>query len=112
MFLETMLLLMLVYPTATNYSVLPIRRKAAGEAEVHAADTDVIYVIDGEATLVTGGSVTGGRTTAPGETRGAGIAGGTARRIAKGDVVTVPKGIPHWFSKVAGSVTYLVVKVR
>ena len=53
-----------------------------------------------------------GKTTAPDEIRGAAIAGGDTRRLAKGDVVIVPNGTPHWFKEVDGPVLYYVVKVR
>jgi mannose-6-phosphate isomerase-like protein (cupin superfamily) len=95
-----------------NYNVMIMRRVAAGTAEWHEKDTDVVYVIDGAATLVTGGTMPDVKTTEPGEKRSPTIAGGTAHHIAKGDVLTIPGGMPHWFSAVEGSVTYFVVKVR
>ena len=95
-----------------NYSVMAIRRTEAGQSEVHEKDTDVFYVIDGAATFTTGGSMIEGKSTGPGEIRGAGIREGKGRRIAKGDVLTIPAGTPHWFSAVESSVTYFVVKVR
>ena len=95
-----------------NYMVHTSRRDAAGQAEVHTKDTDIIHVIDGTATLVTGGTVVEGKPTAPDEIRGARIAGGETRHIAKGDVVIVPNGTPHWFEQVDGTLTYYVVKVR
>jgi glc operon protein GlcG len=95
-----------------NYMVHTSRREQAGQAEVHARDTDVIHVLDGSATLVTGGTVVDGKATAPDEVRGARIAGGETRRITKGDVVIVPSGTPHWFEAVDGPLTYYVVKVR
>jgi mannose-6-phosphate isomerase-like protein (cupin superfamily) len=81
-------------------------------AEVHHRDADVIYVLEGSATFVTGGEVIGGRTTAPDELRGTEIRGGETRTIRKGDVVIVPKGTPHWFKQIDGPVLYYVVKVR
>jgi glc operon protein GlcG len=95
-----------------NYMVHASRRDKAGMAEVHSADTDVIYVLDGSATFVTGGSVEGGHEVEPGELRGTAIAGGDTRQIAKGDVLIVPAGVPHWFRQVPGVLTYYVVKVR
>lgn len=95
-----------------NYMVHASRREKAGQAEVHVLDTDVIYVQDGSATLVTGGSVLGGKTIEPNEIRGDSISGGESRRITRGDVITVPNGTPHWFEEVKGPLTYYVVKVR
>ncbi len=95
-----------------NYTVMTMRRTDAGQAEWHEKDTDVVYVIDGAATVVTGGTMPDAKITEPGEKRSATIAKGTAHRISKGDVLTIPNGMPHWFSAVEGSVTYFIVKVR
>jgi len=97
---------------AGRYMVHASRRDAAGQAEVHDKDTDIIYVLEGSATLVTGGSVVDGRTTAPDEVRGSAIKEGEARRLAAGDVVVVPNGTPHWFQEVQPPLLYYVVKVR
>jgi len=93
------------------YKVHASRRTAPGEAEIHVRDTDLIYVLEGSATLVTGGTLVGGRDVAPGELRGASIEGGDARALAPGDVVVVPHGTPHWFREVDGPLLYYVVKV-
>lgn len=95
-----------------NYMVHASHRDAAGMAEVHVDDTDIVYVLEGSATFVTGGHVEGGHTTAPGEIRGAAIRGGETRHIAKGDVLIVPNGTPHWFMDVTAPFNYYVVKVR
>lgn len=94
-----------------NYKVHASRRVEPGEAEVHDVDTDIIYVLDGEATFVTGGALVGGRTIAANETRGPEIRGGTTRRLSKGDFIVVPNGTPHWFQGVRGTFLYYVVKV-
>lgn len=95
-----------------NYMVHASRRDKPGQVEVHVLDTDVIYVQDGAATLVTGGSVVGGQTIEANEIRGDSISGGETRRITRGDVIAVPNGTPHWFQDVKGTLTYYVVKVR
>jgi len=95
-----------------NYKVHASRRDAAGQAEVHAFDTDIVHVLSGSATFVTGGRLMKGRETAPEETRGDGIEGGESREIRAGDVIIVPAGIPHWFKAVPAPMTYYVVKVR
>ena len=95
-----------------NYMVHASHRDGNGMAEVHTEDTDIIYVLEGSATLVTGGTVVNPATIAPGEIRGASVRGGTARTITKGDVIVVPDGVPHWFEQVPGPLNYYVVKVR
>jgi mannose-6-phosphate isomerase-like protein (cupin superfamily) len=86
-------------------------RDAAGKVEVHDKETDVLYVVDGEATFVFGGKMVGGKVTSPGQWLGTDITGGETHHIAKGDVFVIPAGIPHWFKEVPKSVSYFVVKV-
>lgn len=95
-----------------NYMVHASRREKAGMSEVHELDTDIIYVLDGTATFVTGGKSVDPKQTAPNEFRGTMIEGGETRQLKKGDVVIVPKGTPHWFKQVDGAFLYYVVKVR
>ncbi|HEU4403026.1 MAG TPA: cupin domain-containing protein [Candidatus Polarisedimenticolia bacterium] len=95
-----------------GFAVHASRRDAAGQAEVHLKETDVIHVLEGSVTFVTGGEVVEGRATAPEEIRGSSIRGGETRRLAKGDVIVVPNGVPHWFKEVPGPFIYYVVKVR
>src|SRR5437867_8633400 len=73
-----------------NYMVHASRREAAGQAEVHTRDTDIIYVLEGATTFVTGGTVVDGKTTALDEIRGTAIKDGESRHLAKGDVIIVP----------------------
>ena len=95
-----------------NYMVHTSRRTTPGQAEIHTRDTDIIYVVEGSATFVTGGTAVGAKETAADELRGAAIDGGVTRRIAKGDVITVPAGTAHWFKDVPGPLAYYTVKVR
>ena len=95
-----------------NYMVHASHREAEGMAEVHVLDTDIIYVLEGAATFITGGTVVDGKTTEPFEIRGAFIQGGDSRRIGKGDVIIVPNEVPHMFHDVQGPLNYYVVKVR
>jgi quercetin dioxygenase-like cupin family protein len=94
-----------------EYKIHASRREAPGMAEVHERDTDIIHVLDGTATLVTGGRVRDAKPTAPGEIRGAAIDGGTTYRLAKGDVLVIPHHTPHWFTEVSAPFLYYVVKV-
>lgn len=94
-----------------GFTVSGSHRDKAGQVEVHDKETDVIYVMDGEATFVTGGTMVGGKSTKPGQYLGSDITGGETHRLTKGDVIVVPAGTPHWFKDVPLSVSYYVVKV-
>lgn len=94
----------------TAYKVHASRREAPGMAEVHTVDVDVIYVLEGTATIVTGGAIAGGREIAAGEIRGTSIDGGRAQRLSPGDVLVVPNGVPHQFTAVKAPFLYYVVK--
>lgn len=93
-----------------GYKVHASRREGPGLSEVHVRDTDIIYVLEGTATIVTGGEVVDGKTTAPDEIRGASIRGGASQRLAKGDLFIVPNGVPHLFKDVQAPFLYYVVK--
>ena len=95
-----------------NYMVHASRREKSGQAEFHEKDADVIYVLEGTATLVTGGEVVDGKTIAPDEIRGSSIKGGETRKLSQGDVIIVPHSTPHQFTEVTNPFLYYVVKVR
>ena len=95
-----------------NYKIHASHRDEPGIAEVHTHDTDIIYMLEGSALLVTGGRVVDGKNIAAEEIRGKEVTGGESRRIGKGDVIVIPHGTPHWFKEVNGPVNYYVVKVR
>jgi mannose-6-phosphate isomerase-like protein (cupin superfamily) len=86
-------------------------RDKGGQVEVHDKETDVLYIVDGEATFVMGGQMVGGKVTAPGQWLGTDITGGETHKIGKNDVFVIPAGVPHWFKEVPKSVNYFVVKV-
>ena len=86
-------------------------RDKGGQVEVHDKETDVLYIVDGEATFVVGGKMVGGKSPRPDQWLGTDITGGETRQLVKGDVMVVPAGVPHWFKEVPKSVSYYVVKV-
>jgi len=95
-----------------NYKVDASHRDAAGVVEVHTRDTDIIYMLEGTATLVTGGTAVDAKMIEPEEIRAKESRGGDSRAITKGDVVVIPNGTPHWFKEIKGPINYYVVKVR
>lgn len=100
----------LVVDTPT-YKVDAGRRTEPGEVEYHERVTDIMYVLDGEATVVTGGEMQDVRVVGPGERRAARTTGGIAQRITPGDVLVVPAAVPHHFTEVTDPFRYYVVKV-
>ena len=95
-----------------NHLTMIAHREGDGEAELHEGQVDFFVVQGGEATLVVGGEVVGGRTTAPGEIRGPSISGGARRALAVGDIVHIPAKTPHQLLLAPGKeFTYFVVKV-
>jgi mannose-6-phosphate isomerase-like protein (cupin superfamily) len=77
---------------------------AVQAASVHDKDAELFYMIDGTATLVTGGKLVEG--TKDGDNwRGKGIEGGKAQKMSKGDFMLVPAGVPHWFTNIDGQIT-------
>jgi mannose-6-phosphate isomerase-like protein (cupin superfamily) len=94
-----------------DYTVTGSHREKPGNVEVHDKETDVIYMIEGDATFVTGGTVVGLHQTKAGQSIGSETKGGESHHLTKGDVIVVPAGVPHWFKEVHPSVSYYVVKV-
>ena len=93
------------------------RRSGAGEPQyaiIHPFSTEIYYIIEGTASLVTGGrlDLPLAPSADPDIVRSKAIKDGVARKVAKGDVIVVPPGTPHWFSAIEGSITYLESRVR
>ncbi len=93
-----------------DFTVMMMKRTGAGHVEVHAKETDTFYILDGEATFVTGGTMIGGRTSRPDQQLGESIKGGQTYHLSKGDVIVIRAGTPHWFKQVPRSIRYYVVK--
>lgn len=83
--------------TLSPYNVAVERRlpRAQG-ASLHEAQAELFYVIEGSATLLTGGKLIGD-TRNGSNLSGKGIEGGVRQSFSKGDFLLVPSGIPHQF---------------
>jgi len=87
----------------------------------HAQVTEVYHIIDGSGTFVTGGTIANARAVPADNvihtilvgpsTTGSALQGGQSRHVGPGDVIIVPPGVAHWFSKVDADMNYLVVRV-
>ncbi len=98
--------------SVTLYPGVVIRKRLEGpnNASVHCAECDkadvdeITYIMDGTGTFVTGGTMPDPKN------RTAGIKGGEAHDVKPGDVIVVPAGTAHWFSKINGHVTMLEMR--
>ena len=85
------------------------RVPVAQSASVHETDAELFYVIDGGATLVTGGTLIEPTRNGANLTSTKGVAGGVSQKLSKGDFVMVPAGVPHWFTNIQGSITQMAL---
>jgi glc operon protein GlcG len=88
------------------------RRDGPGEVEYHAHTVDVMHVVQGTATVLTGGEMVGARSAGDGELRADSVKGGHAHDLGVGDVLAIPAGVPHQFTRVSHPFLYFVVKVE
>jgi mannose-6-phosphate isomerase-like protein (cupin superfamily) len=94
-----------------HYRINVVQRAKGAGAIAHPDGTEVHHIIDGTATLVTGGSIVPGKPAGEGSAAtSATIEGGVSRRVAKGDVILIPAGTPHWYKDLDGPITYLEVR--
>ena len=95
-----------------NRTFIVAHREGSGLAEWHEREADVMFISAGQVTMVYGGTIVDGKTTAPGEIRGASIQGGTEAKLGPGDVLHIPAKVPHQMMLAPGmKVTYFVTKV-
>ncbi len=88
-------------------------RTGDGLAELHENFADLFCVLDGHASLLTGGVIADAASIASGETRGSHIEGGARQQMRVGDVAHVPAGLPHQMLVADGqSITCLVMKIQ
>ncbi|HEV7218999.1 MAG: cupin domain-containing protein [Terriglobales bacterium] len=97
---------------SSNYKVMTAQRTEAGSVEVHTKYADVFYIVEGGATIITGGKVIGQTMTSSDEPRGTSIEGGDPHEVGAGDVMVIPAGVPHWMKDIKAPMLYFVVKVK
>ncbi len=101
-----------IVATDGNRTFMVAHREGSGQAELHDKQADIMVISSGDVTMVYGGKVVDGKITAPGETRGPSIAGGTEVKLGPGDVLHIPAGVAHQMKLAPGAqVTYFVTKV-
>jgi mannose-6-phosphate isomerase-like protein (cupin superfamily) len=93
--------------------VVLAQRREAGLVEYHDHTNHVFVMVDGEATMVVGGTMVDPKRTAPGQMRAPSVEGGTIYHLSKGDVITIPAKTPHWFKEVpTKTVAYYAINIE
>ena len=95
-----------------RYKIDAGRRVRPGDVEYHERVTDVMHVVSGHATVITGGEMREPHEVAAGEIRAKAVEGGTTHELHEGDVLAIPNGVPHQFVDVSDPFLYFVVKVE
>ena len=80
------------------------RIPVAQSAAIHDKDAELFVVIDGSATLVTGGTLVNPMRNGD-NVSGTAITGGTSQKMSKGDFMLIPQGVAHWITDIQGSFT-------
>jgi mannose-6-phosphate isomerase-like protein (cupin superfamily) len=83
-------------------------RSSKAPASIHDNDKELMSVVDGSGTIITGGTIPDVKRTNPANQTGSDIAGGASRHIAKGDFLVVPEGVPHMLVPDQGSTLVLM----
>ena len=88
-------------------------KDSAQEAIYHDTNmTEILYILEGSATLITGGTIPNGHppTRPGGNFSGDRIDGGTSRHVVPGDVIITPGRTPHWWVNLESDMSYLVFR--
>lgn len=88
-------------------------RLHSGVAEFHEHFADIFFVLEGRATLVTGGTIVDPQPTGRGEIRGSKVVDGSSQELRAGDVAHIAAGTPHQIL-LTGDATFaaLVIKIQ
>lgn len=79
--------------------------------EVHDTSDDIYYVLEGNATLMLGGTLSEPNEISPGEWRSKTATGGQQVQIRKGDLIVVPRGNPHQRTVSGKGFSMILIKV-
>jgi len=95
-----------------HYTMISLRHKNGG-AEVHENFADLFFVVQGKATLLSGGEVQDAKIASSGEIRGTAVKGGSSTPLKEGDFIHIPAGVSHQLLVADGDTfLYFVVKVK
>jgi mannose-6-phosphate isomerase-like protein (cupin superfamily) len=83
-------------------------RPARAPAAVHEKDAELMYVLEGEGNIVTGGKLVDEKRTNAANLTGTSIEGGHSQAVKPGDYVFVPQSTPHQVEPTGGAAIVLV----
>lgn len=83
-----------------GYRALVEYRAGPTIPQTHDKEGELFVVVDGSGTLVLGGTLDNAERINAENSRGTGITGGVAHKIAKGDFIFAPPGTPHHFVQI------------
>jgi len=93
-------------------------RKLPQRPALHEEEAEIWAVIDGNATITTGGTIAGAAaptagtaTQAPGNVFGKMIKGGTLNRVGPGDFLLIPEGVPHQITEASPTLKFIVFEL-
>ena len=90
-----------MFKGAASYKVTVRRKERKQDPEFHKSKTHIFYVLEGNATLVTGGKVNGGVAGGEGtKFVGQTVEGGQTWKLDKGSIIVIPAGVVHWFKEI------------
>jgi uncharacterized cupin superfamily protein len=98
-----------------------LAKPADNSVAEHHQVSEVCHVLDGEATLVTGAQIEGLKPrpandrsvvllNGPGG-NGASITNGVVHHLRAGDVIIIPAGVGHWFTRIDDHIRYLMIRI-
>jgi len=90
------------------YRALLEYRVAVAPASLHEKSAEVMYVIEGTGTLVTGGKLVDEKRTNAANLSGTSIVDGASQALAKGDILIIPENTPHQVTPAGGAPIILI----
>jgi mannose-6-phosphate isomerase-like protein (cupin superfamily) len=98
-----------------------LTKPADNSVAEHHQVSEIYHVLDGEATLVTGSDIEGLKPRPPDDravvllngpgANGSSIRNGVVHHLQAGDVIIIPAGVGHWFTRIDDHIRYLMIRI-
>ena len=93
--------------------VISAGRRGPGQVEYHDHTNHILIMVEGEVTIVVGGTMVDPKRTSPDQMRATSVDGGETYHLKKGDVLTVPAKTPHWFKEIpTTTIAYYIINIE